>query len=186
MWQISQSSQAHTDELQGLSSKAAEAWEAARQAQEKSDRAQLDKEREVAEMRRALDQAISQLQVRQRGTTDTFGPALAAVAWSTRTTVGLIQRSGCPSQASDQDVVDRKLITNLIVAYHSRRRPREVLDLMARILNFSEEEKRQVGLVGRGLGISKLLGNVFTPLPAPELPPDKACAVTRGLRSACG
>uniref|UniRef100_A0A7S2WTQ4 GRIP domain-containing protein n=1 Tax=Rhizochromulina marina TaxID=1034831 RepID=A0A7S2WTQ4_9STRA len=76
-------------------------------------------------------------------------------------------------QASDEDVVDRKLITNLIVAYHSRARSREVLELMSRILNFSVEDQRKVGLLGRGLGIGKLLGNVLTPLPTPELPRDQ-------------
>lgn len=44
------------------------------------------------------------------------------------------------------DVVDRGLVTNLIVTYHARNRSPEVLELMAKMLDFSDEDKRKVGL----------------------------------------
>jgi hypothetical protein len=37
--------------------------------------------------------------------------------------------------------VDRKLIANLFVSYFSQRRPRDVLDIIARTLQFTDPER---------------------------------------------
>lgn len=47
---------------------------------------------------------------------------------------------------SQQDVVDRALIANLIVSYFQRKRSREVLDLISRVLDFTEEQQVATGL----------------------------------------
>ena len=47
------------------------------------------------------------------------------------------------------DVVDKGLVTNLIVTYHAKHRSPEVLELMAKMLDFSDEDKRKVGLRSR-------------------------------------
>eukprot|EP00903_Cladosiphon_okamuranus_P013267 g12371.t1 len=48
------------------------------------------------------------------------------------------------------DMLDRQLVTNLIVRYITARHKRQVLELMARMFSFSEEEKEQVGLSNKG------------------------------------
>lgn len=47
---------------------------------------------------------------------------------------------------SQEDVVDRTLVSNLLVSYFQRKRSLDVLELIARILVFSEEQKAAVGL----------------------------------------
>ena len=42
--------------------------------------------------------------------------------------------------------VDRRIVVKLLITYFQRGHSREVLDLMARMLEFSEEEKERVGL----------------------------------------
>jgi GRAB domain len=49
-------------------------------------------------------------------------------------------------QNSREDVVDRTLVANLLVSYLSRRRPREVLQVLSKILNFNESQMVDVGL----------------------------------------
>lgn len=44
-------------------------------------------------------------------------------------------------QFSESDTVDRKLIANLFVSYFSQRRPRDVLDIIARTLQFTDPER---------------------------------------------
>ena len=47
---------------------------------------------------------------------------------------------------SQGDVVDRILLSNLLVSYFQRRKSRDILDLIAKVLNFSDEQKEAVGL----------------------------------------
>ena len=47
---------------------------------------------------------------------------------------------------SQDDVVDRILLSNLLVSYFQRRKSKDVLDLIAKVLNFSDEQKEAVGL----------------------------------------
>ena len=71
-------------------------------------------------------------------------------------------------------MVDRKLVTNLIVTYHTRRRSPEVLELMSRILSFSEEDKRKVGLSKDQRNfVGGLLSSVIAPPPVPDLPAEQ-------------
>jgi chromosome segregation ATPase len=57
------------------------------------------------------------------------------------------------------DLVDRQLVTKLIVTYvdqtlhDARQKDRETLELMSRILGFTEEEKKRVGLIKSGGGL---------------------------------
>ncbi len=57
------------------------------------------------------------------------------------------------------DVVDRPLVTNLIVNYFERNRSREVLGLIARILLFTDEQKENVGL--KVPPTSKIISSLF-------------------------
>ncbi|CAI5468308.1 unnamed protein product [Closterium sp. Yama58-4] len=53
--------------------------------------------------------------------------------------------------SSDSDfTVDRRIVIKLLVTYFQRKHSKEVLDLMARILGFSEEDKQRVGLAAAG------------------------------------
>ena len=47
---------------------------------------------------------------------------------------------------SQDDVVDRILLSNLLVSYFQRRKSRDILELIAKVLNFSDEQKEAVGL----------------------------------------
>lgn len=67
---------------------------------------------------------------------------------------------------SPQDVVDRRLISNVLVQYLQKGKSLEVLALLAKILNMSSEEKAAIGL--RPKPGSGLLG-MLTSLPAPEI-----------------
>lgn len=49
-------------------------------------------------------------------------------------------------QNSREDVVDRALVANLVASYISKKRPKETLVLLSRILNFSDEQLVAVGL----------------------------------------
>jgi chromosome segregation ATPase len=68
-------------------------------------------------------------------------------------------------QASTQEVVDRNLMQNLVVQYHQKNRSSEVLELMARILGLSEDQKAACGLHSR----RPLLTGIRSLLPAPDL-----------------
>ena len=67
-----------------------------------------------------------------------------------------LQRALLQLQNSQEDCVDRTLVSNLLVTYLSlcragglgagARSPREVLELISRILAFSDQQKREVGL----------------------------------------
>ena len=46
-------------------------------------------------------------------------------------------------------MVDRRIIVKLLTTYFERGQSPEIMQLMARMLSFSEEDKRRVGLQGR-------------------------------------
>jgi len=71
---------------------------------------------------------------------------------------------------SQEDVVDRALISNLIVAYFARGRPLDGLQLLARVLGFTEEQQEVVGLlVPKDIN---LIGTLYTTIVgAPPKPP---------------
>nr|XP_043628845.1 golgin candidate 4 isoform X2 [Erigeron canadensis] len=48
--------------------------------------------------------------------------------------------------------VDRRIVIKLLVTYFQRNHSKEVLDLMVRMLGFSEEEKQRIGLAQQGVG----------------------------------
>jgi hypothetical protein len=60
---------------------------------------------------------------------------------------------------SQEDVVDRTLIANLVVAYFSRGRPLDGLDLISRVLGFTEEQQQIVGLRVPNIN---LIGTLYT------------------------
>lgn len=89
--------------------------------------------------------------------------------------------------STDSDFyVDRRIVIKLLITYFQKNHSREVLDLMARMLGFSEEEKQRVGLAQQGgqggvmrgmLGFSgRLVGGLLKGVAQetePTLPPDE-------------
>jgi hypothetical protein len=52
---------------------------------------------------------------------------------------------------NEENLIDKRILTQLLVRYFSEpTRKTEVLELMARILNFGDEEKKKVGLISAG------------------------------------
>jgi hypothetical protein len=73
---------------------------------------------------------------------------------------------------TDDDVVDRALVTNLFVDYIKKRRSLDVLALIGKILNFTDEQKEAVGLkVPSQNYIKSLITSIVGPL-APPSPPE--------------
>merc|ERR1712130_763322 len=57
--------------------------------------------------------------------------------------------------SSEQDFVDKRLVTKLFVNYLSapnKDKKREILQVMSRILNFTEEDEQKTGLADGGRG----------------------------------
>eukprot|EP00884_Botryococcus_braunii_P002327 jgi/Botrbrau1/12095/Bobra.0186s0018.1 len=50
-------------------------------------------------------------------------------------------------------MVDRRIVVKLLVTFFERKQSREVLALMSRMLGFSDDEKRRVGLAGSKKGV---------------------------------
>lgn len=50
-------------------------------------------------------------------------------------------------------MIDRRLVVKLLVTYLERRNSREALELMAKMLHFTDEEKKRVGLDGSKRGL---------------------------------
>lgn len=75
---------------------------------------------------------------------------------------------------TDDDVVDRVLVTNLFVDYIQKRRSLDVLALIGKILNFSDEQKEAVGLkVPSQNYIKSFITSIVGPLaPPPEVEGD--------------
>ncbi|KAL3680815.1 hypothetical protein R1sor_023771 [Riccia sorocarpa] len=66
--------------------------------------------------------------------------------------------------SSDSDYhVDRRIVIKLLVTYFQRNHSREVLDLMVRMLGFSEEDKRRVGLAQQNAGRGVVRGVLGLP-----------------------
>jgi chromosome segregation ATPase len=59
---------------------------------------------------------------------------------------GAVEEAVRQLQNSSQDVIDRPLIANLIVSYFQRKRSKEVLNLIAKVLSFEEDQLIAVGL----------------------------------------
>ncbi|BBN13898.1 hypothetical protein MPTK1_6g07280 [Marchantia polymorpha subsp. ruderalis] len=68
------------------------------------------------------------------------------------------------SLSSDSDYhVDRRIVIKLLVTYFQRNHNREVLDLMVRMLGFSEDDKRRVGLAQQNAGRGVVRGVLGLP-----------------------
>ncbi|KAJ7525644.1 hypothetical protein O6H91_17G060200 [Diphasiastrum complanatum] len=64
--------------------------------------------------------------------------------------------------SSDSDYyVDRRIVIKLLVTYFQRKHSHEVLDLMARMLGFSEEDKQRVGLAHDNAGKTGVVRSVL-------------------------
>ncbi|XP_024391625.1 uncharacterized protein [Physcomitrium patens] len=64
--------------------------------------------------------------------------------------------------SSDSDFyVDRRIVIKLLVTYFERHHSREVLDLMVRMLGFSEEDKRRVGVAQQSARGGGMVRSVF-------------------------
>ncbi|KAG0629532.1 hypothetical protein M758_1G110700 [Ceratodon purpureus] len=64
--------------------------------------------------------------------------------------------------SSDSDFyVDRRIVIKLLVTYFQRHHSREVLDLMVRMLGFSEEDKRRVGMAQQNARGGGMVRSVF-------------------------
>ncbi|XP_068644821.1 golgin candidate 4-like [Aristolochia californica] len=59
--------------------------------------------------------------------------------------------------------VDRRIVIKLLVTYFQRNHSKEVLDLMVRMLGFSEEDKQRIGFAQQGAGKSVVRGVLGLP-----------------------
>nr|GMD64944.1 golgin candidate 4-like isoform X2 [Ipomoea batatas] len=59
--------------------------------------------------------------------------------------------------------VDRRIVIKLLVTYFQRNHSKEVLDLLARMLGFSDEEKQRIGIAQQGLGKGVIRGVLGLP-----------------------
>lgn len=100
-------------------------WEARLKAQEQLTQAQEQRVREEEVARRKLLQDAGAERQRMQQTMQTALKQL---------------------QNSQDDVVDRALVANLLSSYLGRRRPREVLQVLSKILSFSDAQMVEVGL----------------------------------------
>ena len=62
---------------------------------------------------------------------------------------------------TQEDVVDRALVANLLVSYFKKRRSRDVMDLIAKILQFDDDQKVACGLKVGTIGFRHAVGNIF-------------------------
>ncbi|KAL2892103.1 Golgin candidate 4 [Bienertia sinuspersici] len=60
-------------------------------------------------------------------------------------------------------LVDRRIVIKLLVTYFQRNHSKEVLDLMARMLGFSDEDKQRVGVAQQGAGKGVVRGVLGLP-----------------------
>ncbi|CAM9370085.1 unnamed protein product [Pylaiella littoralis] len=61
------------------------------------------------------------------------------------------------------DTLDRQLVSNLIVRYVTSKHKRQILELMARMFNFSVEEKEKVGLSKTGPTLPGMISALLVP-----------------------
>jgi hypothetical protein len=78
-------------------------------------------------------------------------------------------------QASQEDIVDRVLMKNILLDWHSKKgdERKDVMAVMASLLHFTDEEKKQADLYferreDKGV-MGNLVGNIVAPLPPPVL-----------------
>lgn len=71
-------------------------------------------------------------------------------------------------QASQEDVVDRSMMKNVLLDWFARsgKSRGQVLEVMASLLHFSEEEKEKIHLYGGSRGFSKVVESVAALPPA--------------------
>ncbi|XP_011093074.1 golgin candidate 4 isoform X1 [Sesamum indicum] len=60
-------------------------------------------------------------------------------------------------------LVDRRIVIKLLVTYFQRNHSKEVLDLMVRMLGFSDEDKQRIGLAQQGAGKGVVRGVLGLP-----------------------
>lgn len=78
-------------------------------------------------------------------------------------------------QTSQEDVIDRNLIKNIILDWHAKKgkAKRDVMVLLGSILHFTEDEKDKA-FIGDGPGtLDKVVNAVAAPLPPSKLNVDK-------------
>ncbi|KAK1930810.1 Golgin candidate 4 [Phytophthora citrophthora] len=114
----------------------------------------------VAAMEVELEQVKTELQTRQplpeptEGETNDLERVMEKLANKTRECEQLREVKGgfvaleCTATQynSERDVLDKRLASELVVAYVDSNKKGEVLQLMARMMGFTEEQKRRVGL----------------------------------------
>lgn len=61
-------------------------------------------------------------------------------------------------------LVDRRIVIKLLVTYFQRNHSREVLDLMVRMLGFSDEDKQRIGVAQQGAGKGVVRGVLGLPV----------------------
>jgi hypothetical protein len=79
-------------------------------------------------------------------------------------------------QATQEDVVDRSLMKNMLLDWHARKgqSKREVLEVMSSLLHFTEDDKVKVGLGDTVHGaFGKVVEVVAAPLPKSVVDADK-------------
>lgn len=79
-------------------------------------------------------------------------------------------------QATQEDVIDRSLMKNILLDWHARKGQsrREVLEIMSSLLHFTDDDKVKVGLGDNGPGaFGKVVGAVAAPLPKSAVDADK-------------
>lgn len=79
-------------------------------------------------------------------------------------------------QTNQEDVIDRSLIKNIILDWHSKKgkAKRDVMILLGSILHFTEDEKDKAFIGEGGPGaFDKVYGAVAAPLPPAKLDADK-------------
>lgn len=60
-------------------------------------------------------------------------------------------------------LVDRRIVVKLLVTYFQRNHSKEVLDLMVRVLGFSDEDKQRIGVAQQGTGKGVVRGVLGLP-----------------------
>ena len=78
-------------------------------------------------------------------------------------------------QRSQEDVIDRSLMKNILLDWNSKhgKGRKDVLEVMASVLHFTEEERDKMG-IGHGPGtLGKVVNAVTAPIPPPSHSIDK-------------
>jgi hypothetical protein len=81
--------------------------------------------------------------------------------------------------SSDVNLVDRRLVTQLLVAYVEGKRSRkELVDLMSKILQFTEEEKQRVGVAPAQTTAMGMFSSLYSYVAPPKAAPSPSPAAT--------